>query len=509
MLRFLFAASPLLAILLLMAGLRWGLIRTGLAAWWWTLAVAVLAFGADLSLIAASQAKALLTALDVLAVVWGALLFYAVCDQAGAVRAVGNGLSAVVPGKGLRALALAWAFASFLQGAGGFGVPVVITAPLLLSVGFTPMQSVLLPSIGHGWAVTFGSLGTSFQALMASSGLGPEALAAPSALLLGVLCLLSGMLVGVLASENRGEVLSLLPAILAIGGSMAAVQYLLAVGGFWQVAALGGGLAGLAAAAGLGILYHRRKSRRSFSPDRSFLYGLSAYWMLLAVVCSARWIGPLRDALESVEWHFRIPAVADFPGSAAAAGSDLVFTPLAHPGILLAYAAAVAFLWFRILKWYGGGAAGDILRKTAERAAPVSLGILLMTGVSMLLAYSGMTARLAEGLSASVGAVFPVVAPWLGAAGAFLTGSNTNSNLLFAQLQQRTAHALGVPEKILLAAQTAGGAVGSVVSPAKIGLGSVAFRRELREGAVMRRLLLPIGILLAAGTACVLLMAWG
>jgi lactate permease len=508
MLMFLFAASPLLIILLLMAGLRWGLIRTGLAAWGWTLAVALLAFGADLSLIAASQAKALLTALDVLAVVWGALLFYAVCDQAGAVRVVGNGLSAVVPGKGLRALALAWAFASFLQGAGGFGVPVVITAPLLLTVGFTPMQSVLLPSIGHGWAVTFGSLGTSFQALMASSGLGPDALAAPSALLLGVLCLLSGMLVGVLAAENRGELLSLLPAILAIGGSMAAVQYLLAVGGFWQVAALGGGLAGLAAAAGLGILYHRRKSRRSFSPDRSFLYGLSAYLVLLAVVCSARWIGPLRDALESVEWHFSIPAVASSPGSAAAAGSDLVFAPLAHPGMLLAYAAAVVFLWFRILKWYGGGV-GIVLRKTAERATPVSLGILMMTGVSMLLAYSGMTAQLAEGLSASVGAVFPAVAPWLGAAGAFLTGSNTNSNLLFAQLQQRTARALGVPEKILLAAQTAGGAVGSVVSPAKIGLGSIAFRRELREGAVMRRLLLPIGVLLAAGSACVLLMLWG
>jgi lactate permease len=90
--------------------------------------------------------------------------------------------------------------------------------------------------------------------------------------------------------------------------------------------------------------------------------------------------------------------------------------------------------------------------------------------------------------------------------GAFLTGSNTNSNLLFAPLQQRMARVLGLPEKILLAAQTAGGAVGSVISPAKIGLGSTAFHDSPGEGEIMRGLLVPIVILLIGLSVGAILM---
>ncbi len=499
----LLSASPLLVILLLMAGMRWSLIRTGIVAWGWTLAVAVLFFGADFLVTAVSQAKALLLAADVLAIVWGALLFYTVCDQAGVIQAIGDGLAGAIPWRGLRALALAWAFASFLQGAGGFGVPVVITAPLLLAAGFSPAQAVLLPFIGHGWAVTFGSLGTSFQALMSATGLEAGILAAPSAILLGALCIVSGILIGLLAAER--DFLRLLPIILAVGLTMGVTQYFLAVGGFWQVAALGGGLAGLLMIFAIGRFFRDKTSSAVYSLDRKFVLGVSAYILLIAVVLAAQWFEPLRAVLQSVKWTFTLPSVATLLGYASPSGSGTGFTPLAHPGALLAYTSAGVFLWFRAWGWYEPHSAEKILRGTAARAAPVSIGILLMVGVSTLLAYSGMTDRLAEGLSVFVGGAFPAVAPWLGAAGAFLTGSNTNSNLLFAPLQQRMAHSLGVPERILLAAQTAGGAVGSVLSPAKVGLGSVSFRHNLSEGDVMRKLLLPIGVLLAVASVCTVL----
>jgi lactate permease len=502
--RLFLSLSPLLVILGLMAGLRWGLIRTGVTAWIWTLLASILFFGAGIRVVAVSQEKALFLAADVLAVVWGALLFYSVCDRAGGIQAIGAGLTGAIPWRGLRALALAWAFASFLQGAGGFGVPVVIIAPLMLAAGFSPIQSVLLPFLGHGWAVTFGSLGTSFQALMTATGLEAGILAGPSAILLGVLCVITGILVGMLAVD-RGERLRLLPSILAVGFTMGITQYLLAVGGLWQVASLGAGLAGLVVIFGLGGILRGKKSTPGGSIDRNFLHGLSAYVLLIVVVLSAHWIAPLRDGLGSVQWSYSLPGVVTSIGYATPAESGTEFSPLAHPGMLLAYAALVVFLWFCGWGRYEPQAAGKILRATAQRAIPVSFGILIMVGVSTLLAYSGMTARLAEGLSASVGAVFPAVAPWLGAAGAFLTGSNTNSNLLFAPLQQRMADSLGVPERILLAAQTAGGAVGSVLSPAKVGLGSIAFRADLKEGDVMRRLLLPIGLLLAAASLCTVL----
>ncbi|MBN2084024.1 MAG: L-lactate permease [Anaerolineales bacterium] len=504
---FLLAVSPLMVILILIAGVRLSLIRTGVAAWVWTAAVAILAFGAGPAMVAVSQAKALILALDVLPIVWGALLFYVVCEEAGVIQAVGDGLSRAVPWKGLRALTLAWAFASFLQGAGGFGVPVVITAPLLLAAGFTPLQAMSLPFIGHSWAVTFGSLGTSFQALTAASGLSADMLAGPSALLLGILCLLSGVLVALPASE-KGEFRRLLPVLFAVGIAMAGTQYWLAVYGFWQIGSLGGGLAGLLVIVVAARILRGRDPALAYRPDRKFILGLSAYLVLIVVILCAQWIGPLRGALQSVVWNPVLPEAVTAPGFTVPAGEAARIAPFGHPGALLSYSAIAVFILFRKLAWYPVHPAGRILRGTVGRAVPVSIGILLMVGVSTILSYSGMTDQLAEGLTATVGGAFPAVAPWLGAVGAFLTGSNTNSNLMFAPLQQSMARSLGVREDILLAGQTGGGAVGSVLSPAKVGMGSVAFASGLKEGDLIRELLLPIGILLLTASIFTVLMVY-
>jgi lactate permease len=503
--RFILSLSPFLVILLLAAGFRRGLIRTGIIAWCWTLAVAILAFGAGLDPFIVSQTKALILAADVLLIVWGALLFCRVCEEAGVLRSLGDGLAAAVPWKSLRALVLAWAFASFLQGAGGFGVPVVITAPLLLAAGFPAGQAVILPFIGHSWAVTFGSLGSSFQALMSASGLGADALAAPSAVMLGALCLLSGILVGWRTSE-RGEFPRLLPVILLAGSAMAGVQYLLAVSGFWQVASLGGGAAGVLAVSLAGWFLHRKDPGPARPPDPKFLPGLFGYLALIAVILCARWIEPVRRALDSVGWDFSLPQAVTAFGFSTPAESGIRFAPLGHPGTLLVYSSAAVYLLFRRWGFYGEAAGRRILGGTVQRAAPVSVGILLMVCVSTILSYSGMTACLAQGLSAFLGSSFAALSPWVGAAGAFLTGSNTNSNLLFAPLQQRMARSLGLPDSTLLAAQTGGGAVGSVVSPVKVGIGTAAFRADVKEGDVIRKLLLPVALLLAAASAVTILM---
>jgi len=505
----LLSVLPLALILLLMLGLRWNLTRTGIAAWVSTVALAVLFFGAGFPLIVISQAKALFLALDVLYIVWGALLFYAVCEEAGIVQAIGLGFIRTVPWRNLRALTLAWTFASFLQGAGGFGVPVVITAPLLLESGFSPLQAILFPCIGHAWAVTYGSLGTSFQALMTASSLPASTLAGPSAILLGGVCLLSGILIGALASR-KGEFLRLLPILLTVGLTMAAVQYGLAVSGFWQIGSLGAGLVGLAVIFAICRLIRGKESPSPQPFDRKFLWGLAGYGLLMAVILCAQWIQPLHAALQSVQWRMAFPQTATTLGYSTPAEYGKGIAPLGHPGALLVYSSASVFLLFGGLGFLQKNSPRIILRNTVRRAFPVSVGILLMVGLSTILAHAGMMDRLAEGISASVGVAFPAVAPWLGGMGAFLTGSNTNSNLLFAPLQQRMARTLGLPEKILLAAQTGGGAVGSVISPAKVGLGSNAFEGNPGEGEVMRKLLLPVAILLAAlSVGSVLLLQLG
>lgn len=104
--------------------------------------------------------------------------------------------------------------------------------------------------------------------------------------------------------------------------------------------------------------------------------------------------------------------------------------------------------------------------------------------------HSGMTYLLAEGLSVSFSRkIYPAIAPFIGALGAFITGSNTNSNVLFAVLQKNAAELLNLSVPLILAAQTAGGSLGSVLAPAKVIVGASTVGLAGKEGEVMRKLL--------------------
>lgn len=52
---------------------------------------------------------------------------------------------------------------SFMEGIAGFGIPAMLIAPLLLTLGFKPLTSVVLPLATNTTAVTFGALGTPFK----------------------------------------------------------------------------------------------------------------------------------------------------------------------------------------------------------------------------------------------------------------------------------------------------------------------------------------------------------
>lgn len=221
------ALIPVLIILILMVWMKWGASRAGPIGWVAAVVLARLAFGTSFQIILQAHFKALFFILDVLLIVWGAYLLYRVADEAGAIKTIGIILRQLTSDRGMLALLIGWAFASFLQGVGGFGVPVAVVAPLLAGLGFSELMAVIIPSIGHGWAVTFGSLASSFQALMAATGLPGEQLAPASALILGSVGVVSGLLVAH-AADGRKAMWRLLIPVLTMGLVMGGTQYLLA-----------------------------------------------------------------------------------------------------------------------------------------------------------------------------------------------------------------------------------------------------------------------------------------
>jgi len=153
-------------------------------------------------------------------------------------------------------------------------------------------------------------------------------------------------------------------------------------------------------------------------------------------------------------------------------------------------------LIFRSAGWYQEGALGRILKSTGQRVISSSVGITSIVMMAVIMGHAGMTDTLAQGFSSAIGWFYPVVSPWIGALGAVMTGSNANSNLVFSALQQKTAEILGLPAAFILAAQTTGGALGSVAAPTKVIVGASTAGMEGREGEILRKLLPVICILL-------------
>ena len=501
------AAIPILLILVLMLLLRWGAARAGTLGWAAALAIAVLRFGAGISVIWVAQMKALLLSLDVLLVVWAAYGLYRIAHEAGAIEVISRAVTRLTADRGMQAVLLGWAFASFLQGVGGYGVPVAVTAPLLLGLGFSPIQAMLIPSIGHAWSVTYGSVAASFQALMAASGLDGVVLAPPTSLLLGLAGFACGM--GVLhAAGGWTQVRRHLIPVLVLGAAMGGVQAWLAGLGLWTAAAFGAGLVGI----GLGIALARARSVRIPTQDlpvsraSDLALALSGYSFLVALILGVQFIPGLRQSLSAVQIHVLFPGVATTRGHVTDAEAGRTIAILTHPGTLLALSALASYWIYRVSGRLPSGSGLRAIRSTFGRMPESGLAVASMVSMAVVMDHAGMTATLARGLAQAFGVIYPVAAPWVGALGAFMTGSNTNSNALFTGLQQETAALLGLSIPVILAGQTAGASIASVLAPTKllVGIGTVGLAGQ--EGLILRRLAVYLIPILAGLSLVVLLL---
>ncbi len=503
------AFLPVLAVLILMLRFRWGGAQAGAVGWATALIIAAAHFGAGVRLLGYAQLKGLLLTLFVLYIIWGALLFYRTTEEAGAVDAIGEGLSRLTPDRGMQALLLGWVFSTFLQGVGGFGVPVAVTAPLLVGLGFPSLAAVVIPSVGHPWAVTFGSLGSSFFALMAATGRSGASLAPWSAALLGLACFGCGAST-LWAAGGKRSLRSNFGALFVIGLPMAVTQYVVVTNGLWSIGAMTAGLVGLV----VGVTWARWQAvdRAEESPltasDRESTmplgWALAPYAMLIAIVLLAQFVPAVRDLLGRVVLRVQFPRLTTGRGWIVTAEEGRTINLFGHPGALLVYASVATYALFRWRGTYGPGAASRIGRGVVSRAIRSSLGTAAMVGMAVTMEHAGMTHQLADGIAQLAGPAFPLATPFIGALGAFMTGSNTNSNVIFGDLQQGVAALVGVSPLIILAGQTAGAAVGSAFAPSKVIVGCSTV--EAGEGpalqAVMRYGVAIVAVLaLATGAA--------
>lgn len=85
-------------------------------------------------------------------------------------------------------------------------------------------------------------------------------------------------------------------------------------------------------------------------------------------------------------------------------------------------------------------------------------------------------------------------ASYLGALGAFFSGSATVSNLTFGGIQQTIAHTVGLPQDMILAMQSVGGAMGNMVCINNIIAVSTILGIANKEGFIIKRTVIPMVI---------------
>jgi lactate permease len=509
------ASVPVLLGTLLLVALRWPAARAMTVCSLATGLLALTYWGVPPARVTAALVEAAFVTASVLLILFGAMLLIEQLKATGAIATLEAWLAGRSADRRVQALIVAWLIGSFLEGAAGFGAPAAITAPLLVSLGFPPLTAVAAALIGDSVAVTFGAVGTpilvGFGQGLSGAGVAvaPEAIARRIALsdmgvgpLMPVFLVLS-VTVGARGRAGWRDGLRAAPFALLLGlthlGAAGLTVWLLGP----ELPSLVGPLAGLAVALVAlrrGWLVPRETwdfpgvgappaGPASASPGPgALLRALLPFVVLITLlaVTRARALG-LSAWLNSFAVGWR-----DVLGT----GIPAELRPLYSPFALFGLTWTLTPLLFRGAAAHMAGSA----RTAARRTLGAMLPLLAAIATVRVFIHSGgntaglpaMPAALAQAAAASVGDVWGVFAPWLGALGAFIAGSATFSNMLFANLQRGIAGSGGWDVESILALQGMGAAVGNMIAIHNVVAAVTVVGVVGAEGAVIRRTAAPM-----------------
>jgi lactate permease len=105
--------------------------------------------------------------------------------------------------------------------------------------------------------------------------------------------------------------------------------------------------------------------------------------------------------------------------------------------------------------------------------------------------YDAMPIELANGVASLAGEYWPFFATFIGGIGAFIAGSNTVSNMMFALFQYDVGSQIGVDPTWIVALQAVGGAAGNMICVHNVVAASAVVGLVGKEGTVIRKTLLP------------------
>jgi lactate permease len=494
--KWLLAFLPIIILLFTILFLKWDAPKSGAISWITAVLLGMFVFGADSQLLALANSKGMSLALYVLLIVWTAVFLYNIVEKVGAIKVIGDYMIGITDDKALQCLIMAWCFAPFMQGIAGFGVPVAVVAPIMVVMGFQPAVAVATCLVGYCWSISFGSMGSSFYTIQLVTSIPAVTIGTWMAIIFIVPIFMSGFgtlfIYGGKAAVKHGA-----PAVLVTGTVISFSMWFLNVLDAGQLATLIPALLGCCSIAMLGRtkLYSSHKTEDQSSlviaatalNKMSFNLAFTPYYILILLSLLAQVKG-IAHVFAPFSWGLDYPTEHTIFGYVVK--GEITYARISlfsHPGPLLLVAALAGSMIFKRTGHWRTGIFKESAAKTIKQCVNTSIGIFTMVMMAITMNDAGITTLLANGMAGTTGQFFPVFAPYIGVLGAFLTGSNTNANVMFGALQIETAKVLGISTVIMAAVQSVGAALGCSVAPATVLLGSTTVGMSGREGEVMNR----------------------
>lgn len=470
-------------------------------------------FGNDFMLLNATTVSGLVSTLTPITVIFGAILFNRMLEITGCIEIIRKWLASISPNPVAQLMIIGWAFAFMIEGASGFGTPAAIAAPILMSLGFNPLKVAIFTLVMNSVPVSFGAVGTPTWFGFAPLNLSPQDIL-DIGKQTGIMHFFAGLIIPVIGlsfivpwSEIRKNIVFVYISILActipyVALAMVNEEFPALVAG-----AIGLMISVFAANKGWGLNKEYEKDQTlekvSFAAVAKALTPLGLLIGML-VVTRIKQLG-IKDLLTDPQpwFSFSLPALSDITitrsltivfnnifGEAVSEKYQTLYVPAFIPFILTVWICMFLYK----TRFNDAWNCYVITYRQIKKPLFALIGALIMVKLMMVGGESSMVTIIGNEFAAMAGGHWIYFSPYLGAIGAFFSGSNTVSNLTFGGIQQQIAIDTGLSVTLILALQSIGGAMGNMICINNIIAVCTVLNVHNQEGNILKKTVIPMAI---------------
>ena len=437
-------------------------------------------------------------------VIISALFIYNLTVRTGAMETIKNILIGVSADQRVLSLLIAWGFGNFLESMAGFGTPVAIPAAILAGIGVNPILAIVGCLVVNSAPTAFGSVGIPTTTLNAVTGLDPLSLSSAISSLQIITALISPFFLMIIVGGGLKGLKGMIPTTLVASLSFCLPYFFIAQFMGPELPDILGSICSMVCIVIAARIFNQKVPEEytitaTNTVSISVMDGVKAWlpFILVAVllVITSNLCPAIHDPLAVFKSSITVYA-GDNPNT-------LSFSWVNTPGVWIFLSAIIGGL----VQGANFGVLGSVFMETMKKYWKTILTICLVLATAKVMGYAGMIADIAAFLVVATGPAYPVIAPLIGALGAFVTGSATNTAVLFGGLQAQTAAGLGLNQSWIAGANLFGAGIGKMIAPQNLAVGAAAVDMSGQESKIMSAVLpyfilyiVLAGIITMAGT---------